>query len=85
VSPGGKHAARTFHGTVREDAQPGDEVTFADGQLRALDTSSTDGNLSYYLLHSHFIDVDICTRVRYFNLSENTAQVYPVRNYSTLS
>ena len=43
VSASGADVARTFHGTVREDAQPGDKVTLDDGQLRAFDTPSDEG------------------------------------------
>jgi len=43
VSASGANVVRTFHGTVREDAHPGDEVTLDDGQLRAYDTPSSEG------------------------------------------
>ena len=52
VSAHGATVARTYHGTVREDAQPGDEVTLDDGQLRAFDTPSTEGDFYRYLTAS---------------------------------
>ena len=48
VSAHGATVARTYHGTVREDAQPGDEVTLHDGQLRAFVTPSTEGDFCRY-------------------------------------
>jgi len=42
--PGADAGRRTLHGSVREDAQPGDEVVLDDGQLSAFDTPSTQGN-----------------------------------------
>jgi len=50
VSAGGTEVARSFHGTVRENAQPGDEVTLDDGQLRAFDTPSAEGCFLFFLL-----------------------------------
>ena len=50
MSAGAGDATRTFHGTIREDAQPGDEVTLDDGQLRAYDTPSSEGNSHCWLV-----------------------------------
>ena len=50
VSAGRADVARTFHGSVREDAQPGDEVTLDDGQLKAFDTPSPEGNFRRHIL-----------------------------------
>lgn len=51
VSAGGTEVARSFHGTVRENAQPGDEVTLDDGQLRAFDTPSAEERICGYTVY----------------------------------
>ena len=47
-------AGRTLHGSVREDAQPGDEVVLDDGKLRAFNTPSSQGTLAVEILRSGF-------------------------------
>jgi len=47
VSAHGADAGRSLHGSVREDAQPGDEVVLDDGKLRAFNTPSIEGKRDY--------------------------------------
>jgi len=59
--PRSSSSQRTFHGAIREDAQPGDEVTLDDGQLRAFDTASSQGNVH---LVANFLGWNECRLLR---------------------